>query len=340
MHKLVRRHRQMVVLGLHNHARVLRPVVDMVLLLLLLLMTTIIDHYGMLMTSATRFKVVQKSVIVVVIVVDLVKLVVVMVPVEVPIRGHAVPVEATGHRKVLIHVVVLLLVLLDERRVRDVRGVQVGLPVRAAAAVGTGRKWSQHVRVRAVPLRVVRLVDRIVVRVQELALVRVHQEAALAAVLLVKVLLRWNHNRRRLLLLLMVMDRSGSALDLHLVQTGAVVVKLVQLQIVAHFLHQQWVVRRENRLLLLLLVLRLRSDRRLLWLHWHWDRVLRLRLRRLLLLRLLGWGDRSHGSGYACGCSGRCLDLGFRDHRALHFVEKQIARFLVTVGGEGKRENY
>uniref|UniRef100_A0A8D8B7T6 (northern house mosquito) hypothetical protein n=1 Tax=Culex pipiens TaxID=7175 RepID=A0A8D8B7T6_CULPI len=144
MHKLVRRHRQMVVLGLHNHARVLRPVVDMMLLLLLLLlMTTIVDHHGMLMTGSTRFKVVQKSVIVVVIVVvDLVKLVVVMVPVEVPIRGHAVPVEATGHRKVLIHVVVLLLVLLDERRVRDVRGVQVGLPVRAAAAVGTGRKWS------------------------------------------------------------------------------------------------------------------------------------------------------------------------------------------------------
>uniref|UniRef100_A0A8D8B5H4 (northern house mosquito) hypothetical protein n=1 Tax=Culex pipiens TaxID=7175 RepID=A0A8D8B5H4_CULPI len=141
MHKLVRRHRQMVVLGLHNHARVLRPVVDM---MLLLLVTTIVDHHGMLMTGATRFEVVQKSVIVVVIVVvDLVKLVVVMVPVEVPIRGHAVPVEATGHRKVLIHVVVLLLlVLLDERRVRDVRGVQVGLPVRAAAAVGTGRKWS------------------------------------------------------------------------------------------------------------------------------------------------------------------------------------------------------
>lgn len=48
------------------------------------------------------------------------------------------------------------------------------------------------------------------------------------------------------------------------------------------------------------------------------------------MLRLLGWGDRSHGSGYACGCSGQCLGLGFRDHWALHFVEKQIARFLVT----------
>lgn len=153
-------------------------------------------------------------------------------------------------------------------------------PIRAAAAVGAGRERSQHVW--AFRLGIVRLVERIVVRVEKFAwrplghrLIRVHHETALTVVLLVEILapgLTW--------MLLVLLE--NTALD-HLVK-AAVIVELMQLKVVGHFFHQQRVV--------------WRKDWRLLVLGWRW------------LLRAGWWLRLLHLHGGMLGRRDRCCRRG------------------------------